>query len=212
LWGDCYDRVVDAQLAQMQRPIPLPQGHGFYVIIEGMGADAETDDAQFERALTAQLEAGTIVDAVIATSESQRTTLWGVREDMYVGFTNLIPFSTYDVSMAQPDMPGYVAKVKADVAGAYPGGLAYFYGHAGDGNLHIIINSSAPGAPDGKAIDTIVFDAVRDLGGSISAEHGVGTSRKPFLGWSRSEDELWLMRTMKQALDPKQILNPGKVL
>jgi FAD/FMN-containing dehydrogenase len=211
LWGDCYDRVVDAQAAQLNRPVPIPKGHGFYAVIEAMGADREADEAQFERALAEQMAAGGIVDAVIAGSEAQRATLWGVREEMHVGFAELMPFHTYDVSMAQQDMPAFVARARETLAAVFPEALIYFYGHAGDGNLHAIVSSGDTKA-DAPAVDRIIFDAVRERGGSISAEHGVGTGRKPFLGWSRSEDEIWLMRQIKQALDPRGILNPGKVL
>jgi FAD/FMN-containing dehydrogenase len=213
LWGDCYERVVDAQLDQLKRPVPLAKGHGFYTVVEAMGSDKEGDDAQFERALAAELEGGLIVDAAVANSESQRATLWGVRDEMHVGFMNLMPFCNYDVSMAQSVMPTFVARVREDLAQRFPNAVSYFYGHAGDGNLHAIVNPLEPGKPlDSIAVDRIVFGVVRELGGSIAAEHGIGTLRREFLDWTRSEDELWMMRAIKQALDPRGILNPGKVL
>ncbi|RYE00720.1 MAG: crotonase/enoyl-CoA hydratase family protein [Sphingomonadales bacterium] len=212
LWGDAYERVVDAQLDQFKRPIPLPKGHGFYVVVEAMGSDKESDDAQFERALAAELESGLVVDAALATSDSQRATLWGVRDEMHVGFMELMPFCNYDVSMAHAVMTTFVARVREDLGKRFPRAVSYFYGHAGDGNLHAIVNPMEPGPLDALAVDEIVFGVVRDLGGSIAAEHGIGTLRRQFLDWTRSEDELWLMRTMKAAIDPKNILNPGKVL
>ena len=177
-----------------------------------MGSDKEGDDAQFERALAAELDSGLVVDAVLASSDSQRATLWGVRDEMHVGFMSLMPFCNYDVSMAQSVMPTFVARVREDLAKVFPNAVSYFYGHAGDGNLHAIVNPLEPGRPlDAIAVDRIVFGVVRELGGSIAAEHGIGTLRREFLDWTRSEDELWVMRAIKQALDPKGILNPGKV-
>ena len=211
LWGDCYERVVDAQLEQLKRPCPLPKGYGFYIVVEAMGSDREGDDAQFERALAAELDSGLVVDAVLANSDTQRATLWGVRDEMHVGFMNLMPFCNYDVSMAQSVMPTFVSRVREDLAKRYPEAVSYFYGHAGDGNLHAIVNQD-PGKPlESLAVDEIVFGVIRELGGSIAAEHGIGTLRRQFLDWTRSDDEVWMMRAIKQALDPKGILNPGKV-
>jgi FAD/FMN-containing dehydrogenase len=130
---------------------------------------------------------------------------------MHVGFMNLMPFCNYDVSMAQSVMPVFVERVREDLAKRFPHAVSYFYGHAGDGNLHAIVNQE-PGKPlEAVAVDEIVFGVVRELGGSIAAEHGIGTLRRQFLDWTRSEDEMWMMRAIKQALDPKGILNPGKV-
>ena len=86
-----------------------------------------------------------------------------------------------------------------------------FYGHAGDGNVHAVLSVGAGDAETQHRMDQAVFDAVRTVHGSIAAEHGIGISRTPWLGWSRTPEEIALMRTLKQALDPLGILNPGKL-
>ncbi|TVV76636.1 FAD-binding oxidoreductase [Sphingomonas solaris] len=210
MWGDFYTAMSEALL--VQRPRAMSAEHGFYALVEAMGGDEEADIAQFERALMALIEDGTIKDAVIAQSDSQREAIWAVREDLAPGLAPLRPFSSYDVSMGVADMPAFVEKARANMAAAYPDATMLFYGHAGDGNLHAIVSIGQMDKTIQHGFDTAVFGAVRDVGGSIAAEHGIGVSRAPFLKWTRSESELALMRTLKDAIDPKHILNPGKLL
>ena len=98
------------------------------------------------------------------------------------------------------------------IASALPSARSFFFGHVGDSNLHIMVE--LPGLPerDVHAVDRIAYDLVRDMGGVVSAEHGIGTLKRDWLGHSRSEGELAAMRAIKAALDPAGILNPGKVL
>ncbi len=208
MWGDFYAAMTEARPGSP----PLAYGHGFYVLIERLGGDPEIDLAQFERVLMARIDQGLIDDAVIASSGRERDALWAVREDMTPGLAQFRPFTVYDVSMALTAMPRFEAEVRHNVETAFPGARMIFYGHAGDGNLHIVIHVGKDGAAHECAVDRLVYQAVRAVGGSIAAEHGVGMSRIPFLGMTRSRAELDLMRRLKAALDPQDLLNPGKVL
>ncbi len=210
MWGDFYAAMTEAQ--SPQRPRPMAPGHPFYALVEAMGGDEDADEEQFQRLLAAQMEAGLVLDAVIAQSAREREALWAVREDLSPGFQPLRPFASYDVSMGIRDMPGFAAQARAAMLRAFPAATMLFYGHAGDGNLHAIVSIGRMDAEIQRAFDTIIYDAVRNVGGSIAAEHGIGTTRAPFLAWSRSDSEIALMRTLKAALDPKGILNPGKIL
>ncbi len=210
MWEEFYAVMSAAQAAQ--RPPPMPLGHGFYALIEAMGGDAAGDAALFERALAALIEAGVIQDAVIAKSEREREALWALREDMSGGLAPLRPFAAYDVSMAVRDMPAFATAARANLVRAFPDVRMLFYGHAGDGNLHAIVSIGALDEDIQHGFDVAVFDAVKACDGSIAAEHGIGVARAPFLSWTRTPAELALMRTLKQALDPLNILNPGKVL
>jgi FAD/FMN-containing dehydrogenase len=211
MWEDFYTRMTEAQLAL--RPRPLALGYPIYALIEAMGGDASGDDAQFERVLTTLLEETAIQDAVVAKSEKERQALWAVREDMQLGIAPMRPFRSYDVSMGVSDMPAFVSAARRNVSTAFPNAQMIFYGHAGDGNLHALVTVGGPMSADVEAsLDTGIFDAVRDVNGSISAEHGVGVSRAPFLKWTRSERELELMRALKKLFDPQYILNPGKLM
>ncbi|MDO6414534.1 FAD-binding oxidoreductase [Sphingomonas sp. BIUV-7] len=210
MWGDFYEAMTEAQLEQ--RPRPMPLGHAFYVVVEAMGGDEESDSAQFERSLMTLVEDGKVVDAVIAQSDAQREAIWAVREDMTPGLAPRRPFSSYDVSMGVGDMPAFVAAARANVLAAFPEAAMLFYGHAGDGNLHAILSVGETSKDIQRSFDTAIYDAVRQVGGSIAAEHGIGTTRSAYLSWARSEAEISLMRTIKAAIDPTNILNPGKVL
>ncbi len=210
MWEDFYQRMSTSQVDAGASPLPL--GHPYYALVEAMGGDAEGDDAQFERALAQLLEEGVVVDAVIAQSERERQSLWNIREEMQHGLAPMRPFRSYDVSMGQADMPGFVAQAKANLAAAYPGVESIFYGHVGDGNLHAVITIGEMSEEIAHTLDTCVYRAVQDVNGSISAEHGIGVGRSAYIGMTRSAEELQLMRTLKKALDPLNILNPGKMV
>ena len=209
MWEDFYALHTEAQLAQ--RPRPMPLGHPIYALVEAMGGDEEGDAALFQRALMALSEQGLVADAVIAQSDRHRVALWAMRDDLTPGYQPLRPFAAYDVSMAIADMPAFVEQARAAVMAIYPDVTMLFYGHAGDGNLHALLSIKRIDKDIQRAFDDAIYGVVRRFGGSIAAEHGVGTTRRDYLGWSRSESEVALMRSLKHALDPKGILNPGKI-
>ena len=209
MWNDFYAFVSDAQ--REQRAPPMPSGSPIYILVEAMGDDATQDDAAFSSVLEQLFEAGLITDAVIAQSEKQRDGLWAVREDLIDVMAAISPRYAFDVSMALADMAAFVADAQMRVEAALPGATLMFYGHGGDGNLHVVVG---PGNHPNSAemASDAVYTATRSVGGSISAEHGIGTYKLNYIGLSRSPAELDLMRTIKRALDPSNILNPGKVL
>ncbi len=210
MWESFYQCITEANLPQ--RPRPLPSGSPFYALVEALGSNAEDDAAQFQRELEKVMETGLITDAVIASSEREREGLWAVREEMELGLAGCRPFYSFDVSMALAAMPAFSVAAEKNLRQVYPNASVMFYGHAGDGNLHAIVSVGEAGKEVQRAVDTAIFDAVRDVGGSIAAEHGIGQSRAPFLAWTRSPEELALMKMLKHALDPKNILNPGRLL
>jgi FAD/FMN-containing dehydrogenase len=203
MWPEFYDLVTTAPAKGTP---PLPRGHAFYVLIEALGADAAADGEAFEAALASALEDGDIVDAVIAKSDAERGALWALRDD--VGQTRRVAERTiaFDVSLPIAAMPAYVAEVR----GTLP--EAVVFGHLGDGNLHIIANAGDGSAEGRHAVEEMVYRPLRGCAGVVSAEHGIGLMKRPYLTWSRSPEELAVMRAMKAALDPKGTLNPGKVL
>ena len=209
MWADFYAAMTEAQLPS--RPRPMANGYGIYALVEAMGGNAALDGQMFEQALAALMEEGLLSDAVIAQSDQQREALWAVREDLSPGFTPRRPFTAYDVSMAIADMPAFVDLALANLKQAAPDATALFYGHAGDGNLHANVSNGRMDAEIKQAFDLAIYRAVSDLGGSISAEHGIGIDRLPYIGMTRTPEELDLMRTLKHAIDPRGILNPGKV-
>jgi len=189
---------------------PLPQDHAYYVLVESAGSDPARDQSQFEEAIGAALEAGLAVDAVVCTSQAQREALWALRDDVEGIFRLGAPVA-FDVSLPLPAMEDYVTEVLGRLEREWPHYRRFLFGHLGDGNLHLI----AVGPPSAEArhgIERCVYEPLVSRGGSVSAEHGIGLEKRPWLELCRSPAELALMRKLKQALDPKGILNPGRVL
>ena len=178
--------------------------------MEQLGGDEAADAETFERVLGRAMEDGLIVDAVIAKSQAERAKMWGLRDD--VGQVNRNgPAVTFDVSLRIADMPAYVAEVDATLKKRWPKVDNYVFGHLGDGNLHLLVWTGEKGPENKKAVEGIVYGPLKAIGGSVSAEHGIGLHKKAYLAVSRNEGEIALMKALKQALDPKGILNPGKI-
>ncbi|HEX7776433.1 MAG TPA: FAD-binding oxidoreductase [Parvibaculum sp.] len=208
MWDDFY-KLVTTEPAKGKPP--LDYGHPYYVLVESMGGDQEADSARFEAALMAALEAGEVADAVIAKNQAERNQMWSLRDDVEQLVRNW-PIFTFDVSLKIADMDSYIAEVREGLKAKWPAHTLMVFGHLGDGNLHVIPGTIPDHSPESrKAVEAVVYGALRKRGGSVSAEHGIGLEKRPYLGWSRSPQEVALMRVLKQALDPKGILNPGKV-
>ena len=138
--------------------------------------------------------------------------MWSLRDDVAQVARNW-PIFTFDVSLKIADMESYIAEVREGLRAKWPAHTLMVFGHLGDGNLHVMPGTISDHSPESrKAVEAVVYGALRKRGGSVSAEHGIGLEKRPYLGWSRSPEEVALMRVLKQALDPKNILNPGKVL
>ncbi|ACG77097.1 FAD/FMN-containing dehydrogenase [Phenylobacterium zucineum HLK1] len=206
MWPGFYE-LVTTPPAQ-GRP-PVPAGHAFYVLAEMLGGDPEHDPARFEAALTGLLEEGLIADAAIARSHAEAERMWALRDDvMQTG--RFGPPAAFDVSLPIRHMPAYVEGVRAELAARWPDSPLWVFGHLGDGNLHLIVGAVPADAH--AEIDRIVHEPLAPLGGSVSAEHGIGLRKRELLGLSRAPAEIALMRTLKGALDPRGQLNPGKIV
>lgn len=202
MWNRYFNLVTQdgAHSAPMSRDYP------FYVLAEAEGADPEADDNRFQRLLEDGVESGDIVDAVLPKSESERKELWRIREE----FDPVLPAYLYDVSLPIKAMSGYVDRLEAELSDWRSDAECLVFGHIADGNLHIFVRPHEDGVHHDKS-DEIVYGSLEGLSGSISAEHGIGIEKKRWLGDSRSEDEIQMMQSIKALLDPKNILNPGKV-
>ncbi|MCF8505889.1 MAG: FAD-binding oxidoreductase [Caulobacter sp.] len=210
MWADFHDLVTSAP-ARGRRP--LAGRYPFYVLIESLGGDEAADAARFEAALAEALEDGDIADAAIARSGAERAAMWALRDD--VGQTSRNgPIIAFDVSLPIAAMEAYVDQVCAAYTSRWPGlGRPWVFGHLGDGNLHILARVPAgAGLAERHALEEMVYRPLQVIGGSISAEHGVGLAKRDWLPLSRSPEEIALMARLKQALDPAGVLNPGKIL
>jgi FAD/FMN-containing dehydrogenase len=206
MWPEFYEVCTTPPARQTP---PLPHGHAVYVLMESLGADPDADADRLEQTLEGALAEGLVEDAIIAKSEAERRAMWAIREDPWQT-RRYGPCVDFDVSLPIVDMPAYVQETRRALSARYPQTRPHFFGHIADGNIHIAV-----AAPDmeqiAESVKAVVYEPLRAIGGSISAEHGIGLERKHFLEISRSPAEIAAMRAIKAALDPQRILNPGKV-
>lgn len=187
---------------------PLPHGHVCYALVEaGFG---ENDPPLLEELLGAALAEGLVADAVIAQSESQRASFWEVRDGVHYLYKDGIHHHN-DVSVPISSIDAYVGEVHSLLAVRAPGCRHFTFGHAGDGNIHFSIGDISDDATR-KLVDSCIYGPLPGYRGSVSAEHGIGLEKRGKLHLSRSPDELAVMAAVKRALDPDNILNPGKIL
>jgi FAD/FMN-containing dehydrogenase len=203
---------------------PLGEKHDWYVLMEWSstrahreGGNAEGLREKMEAYLGEAMEKGLVLDAVVAQTEAQSKNLWALRENHTEASKKEGPSIKHDISVAVSKIPPFVPEGLAAMKKALPGCRPLIFGHVGDGNLHF--NCQAPAgwekarfASHVEAISGAIYDLVVGYGGSISAEHGIGRIKVHELEQYRSKIELDTMRTLKRALDPQNIMNPGKVI
>lgn len=189
---------------------PMSRDYPFYVVAQFESREPEADAERYEEILAAALEDGLIVDAVIPKSESEARAIWQIRE----GFEPLLkpdPVFVYDVSLPIAHMPEYVGRVEQNIHKRWRDGDCYTLGHVADGNLHFMVHPRDRRATHDES-DHCVYEPLADFGGSVSAEHGIGTEKIGWLPYCRTPAEIELMRSLKRSLDPKNLLNRGRVL
>lgn len=206
MWPSFYDFMR----AGIGATHPLSGPHGAYVIIEAGGFD-DSLRARLESCLAEAMEGGAVADAVLAASLREERALWAVREAVAEYARILGPLTAFDVGLPLARMEEAVRQLEAGIARRWPGARALSYGHMGDSNLHLVVNvpQAGPDQPS-AAIKAFVYGVIRDLGGTVSAEHGIGAIKRDYLAYSRTQAEIDTMRRLKSALDPRGILNPGK--
>jgi FAD/FMN-containing dehydrogenase len=205
MWRPFYDLVTTPPARG--RSI-LGRGHAFYVLVETLGVNAERDGEQVLAVLAEAEAEGLVSEAVVAQNARERREMWALRDDVEQ-LNRYGPALHYDVSLALDAMERYVAAVQERLSARFGVHHSWVFGHLADGNLHVVVRVEEAGAAE--AVHAIVYGCLPASGASVSAEHGIGLLRKPHLPRSRSAAELELMRVLKRALDPKGILNPGKI-
>ena len=199
-------------------PQPLPPA-AWTVLLEQSDSEAqEHAQALFEALLETALERGLISDAAVAASIDQSNAMWHLRESIPLAQSLEGPNIKHDIALPVSAIPRFVAQTDAALLRSFPGVRLVDFGHLGDGNLHY--NVQAPADCDAArflvehehAVNTLVYDALAPFGGSISAEHGIGALKREELAQRKSPVALALMRSIKSALDPRGLLNPGRVL
>ena len=209
--------LVDKHYPQLR--VPLWQQTPYCVLLENSDTESEAHARErFEHLLEIAFEDGCVTDAVVAESLSQARNLWHIRESITMAQAEEGLNIKHDISLSVSAIPTFVAETDAMLKREIEGVRLVNFGHLGDGNLHY--NVQAPEGSDNQAflktqedrVNTLVYDAVKRFGGSISAEHGVGSLKVDTLPDYKDPTALAVMRQIKQALDPKGTLNPGRVV
>jgi FAD/FMN-containing dehydrogenase len=194
---------------------PLAGRHPWHVLVELAGPASL--DALIVDAFAAAANAGEIDDATVAASSAQAAALWRIREELPLAERAEGPALHHDISVAVAQMPDFALAAAARIEAAFPGARVLAFGHLGDGNLHFNVRVPAQdGAAwldaHGNAITALVYDLVAGAGGSISAEHGIGVLKRAELARLADPAKLAAIRAVKAALDPCNLMNPGKII
>jgi FAD/FMN-containing dehydrogenase len=197
-----FEEGLNLVLRHAGGPRPFTQAHGAYLLFEVDGVRDPGDE------LLEAIEGckRLVRDAILCTDEAERARAWALRE-RHTESVNAegVPHKL-DVAVPVGRIAEFVNRVQAAIAEFAPGARTYLYGHIGDGNLHV--NVVGP-APEDEAVDGVVLELAIAMGGTISAEHGVGVAKVDWLEADRGVADVGVMRSIKQALDPTAVLNPG---
>ena len=207
MWDNYVTQV--RQMNQQLTPV-LADDHSFYVLIEIEGNDPARDDDCFTRQLQTCLDDGLLNDAVVAQSERDVNRFWQLRDGVIDILAKVKYRANFDIGVPISQMASFVHTVEVELVASFKNLQLCTFGHMADGNLHIIAWTGRE--DDVDSIYERVYTLVGTVGGTITAEHGIGTMKRQYLSLCRSEQEIDLMRALKKAMDPNNILNPGRVI
>ncbi|MGO4396018.1 FAD-binding oxidoreductase [Variovorax sp. M-6] len=206
MWRD----FVETSLKWQGLREPFEAVHPLAALIDVVGDDEASLRTALEETLGEAMEAGQAGDAAIAQSQAQVQAFWKIREATAELPVHMHPPINFDVSLPMAEIGRFADACRSAFDARWPGHHSLFFGHVGDSNLHISTDGRSIGGQEAQ-IEALVYERVAAFGGSVSAEHGIGLHRKPYLSASRTPAELAAMRAIKHALDPLHLLNPGKV-
>lgn len=193
---------------------PFEEATPFYALLEFEALSSAIEE-QAMQVFETCMEAGWVLNGVMSQSETQARSLWRLREDISETIAKFTPYKN-DISVLISHIPAFIADIDAIVQTHYPDFEIVWFGHIGDGNLHLNILKPEHVSKEAffakcQAVNQAVFETVQKYDGSISAEHGVGMTKKPYLGYTRAPEEIAYMQAIKRVFDPNNILNPGKI-
>jgi len=206
MWDSFYQKAVKP-IGTLDSPLPID--YPLYVIIESMGTSPDSDNRKFESELSNFFKSGLALDGVIAKSDIERQRIWAIRDQVEWLVSEAYNF---DVSLRNADVGQYVVEVTDRIIRDLPQAYVAAFGHLGDNNIHISVLADGCKTTFAKVIEKHVYESLIPFSGAISAEHGIGLEKKPYLAISRTTEEISLMKSLKKMMDPQNILNPGKVI
>lgn len=209
LWQGAY-KTLTTEPSQMKPP--LPYDFKYYVLFESLGGNVEKDNQLFMGILESAMEKELILDAAPGYTEADLAWFWNIREDVGIINSVCVIDQHFDVSLPISKIDAYVDKVMQEVVKIEGVDNCYTFGHVADGNIHFIVDKQNDTDALRMAINDVVYGPLADFNGSVSAEHGIGLDKKPYLSICRTAEEIATMRLIKRALDPNGILNPAKII
>ena len=209
IWADTF-KIMTSPTASVKAP--LPYDYEFYVLLEGLGSHQENDQQRLEGLLTEALNETMIADAVVADTAADFNWFWTIREDVHVLVEECNHDQHFDISLPIPLIGETIQGIQQQLLALPKVENVYAFGHMADGNIHLIVGKEEQNEKLISDINDIVYGPLQSIGGSVSAEHGIGVHKKKYLHLCRTPEEIRLMKTMKQVMDPKTILNRGKVI
>ena len=206
MWANYFDGVIE-MIPHLKNP--FSKDHPFYLLLEYKDNDPVLGAERFEEALFSNLENKLFTDALIAQSNQDALGFWQIRDAVSEVLPLLGPISNQDVSLPIGLIGDFAQTAEVRLKEKYSDFNIMYFGHIGDNNLHAFAYTGR--AADVKPINHDIMHMIGEFGGAITAEHGVGILKKKYLSLSRTDNEIHLMKTLKDAMDPKGILNPGRV-
>ncbi len=209
IWQETYKAMTSPPASV--KP-PLPQHYKYYVLLEGLGSHQVNDQARLQELLEVAFENEMILDAAVADGAADLKWFWTIREDVHVVKKQANNDHHFDISLPIALIGQTIAEITESLQQISGVERIFPFGHIADGNIHFIIGKKDTSTDLRNRINQAVYQPLKALGGSVSAEHGIGLDKKQYLSYCRTEEEINLMRTLKLALDSKSILNRGKVI
>ncbi|MGY4408118.1 FAD-binding oxidoreductase [Bradyrhizobium sp. USDA 3315] len=209
MWNEYYRLTVERVKGVVG---PLTADHPFYVLLEAAGNNADRIHADLEELLEAALGVNVILEATLSNSKASASAIWRIR-DSSLELGRTFPYASrigFDVSLRIDCMDEYAKAIDARIKAIDAGAFAMVFGHVGDGNLHLDLHHEDTPSKR-EDFEKLVYQITGEFGGSISAEHGIGVLKRPYLKISRTQEEIETMRALKRAIDPNNILNPGRI-
>jgi len=209
IWRNTYEQMTSTSDAV--RP-PLPYDYNYYILIETLGSQAQTDQAEFQQLLESTIETELALDAVMAQSPSDVEWFFRIREDVNNLTDSMTHDQHFDISLPVALIGDYIGDRYKELESLSGVEQVYAFGHVADGNIHFMVGKEHTGDELRLAINNIIYSGLKSIGGSVSAEHGIGVHKKDYLSISRSAEEIALMQMLKKTMDPEGILNPGLII
>jgi FAD/FMN-containing dehydrogenase len=207
LWPPFYQLLTNERSGNKK---VIPDHYPLYVLMEIAGSETSIP-YRMEEFLETALEKNSILDTVVAQQHDDRKQFWQIREKVDHVLAEHNPVFLFDVSLPVSEMGQYEASVNSELSKNFDTVYCYIFGHMGDGNLHLMINCGQGNESAKEIVEKIVYAPLKSIYSSVSAEHGIGLSKKKWLEFSRSPQEITLMKSIKKLLDPNNIMNPGKI-